>query len=165
VAAKGAVLRCLLCGEKYTEEDVRTLTFFPETSGCYDCYRRMSKSPFSRTCFGKLNVVSNGTIKHFGYDPQVSLDCSFHCPHRKVCKLFAEKRIKKLRAKLLTPFECAVADVFRLALKGTKSKRFYRAVKKARGSLLKLRSQLRWVLDEKKRAVKLYWVNTIRRTK
>lgn len=163
---KGQVLRCSLCGNKFTDEDVKTLTFFPETSGCYNCYRRMSKAPFSRTCFGKLSVVNGtGNIKHYGYDPLASTDCSLLCPHRHVCKLFANKRIRKMRAKLLTPFTGPIADVFRLALKGTKPKRFAIAVKKAQGSLKKLRTQLGWVLDEKRKAVKLYWVDTLRKKK
>lgn len=156
--ANQKVLRCLICRNKFTEEDVKTLTFFPETSGCYNCYKELSESPFSRTCFGKLNVVESGVIRHFGYDPIASIDCSFHCPHRKICKLFAESRIKKLRKKLLTPFEGAIADVFRLALEGSRPKKFYRSVDKAKGSLRKLRSQLKWILDEKRKAVKLYWI-------
>jgi len=118
----------------------------------------MSESPFSRTCFGKLNVVDNGKIKHYGYDPLVSLDCSFHCPHRRVCKLFAHKRINKIRAKLLTPFDGAVADAFRLALKGTRAKAISNGL-----ALKKLRSQVKWIFDEKKKVVKLYWIKTVRK--
>ena len=157
---KEAFFRCRVCDRKFSEEDIKTLSFFsePDVMVCYDCFKEMQQGPFSRSCFGKLNVLSEdgSQIIHYGYDPIGSTDCSFYCPHRRVCKLYAEKRIDKLRTKLLTPFDGAVADLFRGALKGMSKEKFTKLSRKAVGGLTKLRKQLGWIMDEKYGVVKIY---------
>ncbi len=156
-----AVLRCVLCDQKFSEEDVKNRTFFPETSGCFYCYRDLSKKPYSHTCFGKPNVWAEGKITKFGYDPVVSDDCRIHCPHKKVCKLFHKKKIYRLRRILITPFTGAASDLFRKALTGTSRKEFeaFDIPARTRKQLIKgVTKTRRWIVDVSKRVVKIYLI-------
>jgi hypothetical protein len=41
---------CVQCGDRYLMEDVEAGTFFPSSSVCLTCYKKMHKS--SSSCFG-----------------------------------------------------------------------------------------------------------------
>lgn len=156
-----AVLRCALCERRFSEEDVKTMTFFPGPSGCFYCYETLSKRPYSHTCFGKPNVLKDEKIVHFGYDPAASDDCRIHCPHKRVCKLFYKKRIYRLRAFLLTPFVDEAADLFRKGLRGSRA-RVFKSSTATKHTLRQItrgmKAAKQWVTDVTKSTFRIYYV-------
>lgn len=164
---KSGELRCALCSSRFDQEDVGNLSYFPDTSTCFDCYRTFSKAPFQGakgTCFGKLNQKdSAGNIIGYGYDPIGSVDCSYHCPHRKICPLFANKTIYKLRKYLITPFKGETAKAMQLLLRGTTRLRAKTALssEKIRKTLLRgCYEGKKWVVDRTNKIYKAYYVKT-----
>jgi len=93
------VLLCELCLSKFSENDVVDLNYFPEQQICFNCYVAGRKKDPREWCFGKMNETDprTGTIKHYGYDPQRSSDCRKYCADRKICHLFATRRIDQFR--------------------------------------------------------------------
>ncbi len=164
-------LRCALCPNRFNVEDVTKYNYFPETSTCFDCYNKMKKQDFSFTCFGKKNEVSeSGKVIGFGYDPLASVDCSMHCPHRKVCRLFAKKIVFKKRKKIKLmeriPFKSktVIGTAFRMCLKGSTQKRVTNYIE-AQGNnasrVLKILQEqkkdgYRWLYTQVKNTVKIY---------
>ena len=168
MAKQSGVLRCVLCDKRFTEEDVATLSYFVETSTCFGCYKQLSKNPFQGpkgTCFGKLNKVSDtGKILGYGYDPLGSSDCAVHCPHRKVCPLFAKKEIYKLRQFLITPFTGDAAKAMQSLLAGCSRLRAKTvlSIEKVRKDVLRLNyGGKKWVVDRTKKAYKAYFIKEI----
>lgn len=129
--ANDKILRCSLCTKRFSIEDVKEYRFFPETLTCFGCYQTLSKRDYSFTCFGKQNKVSDtGKVIKFGYDPGASVDCSMHCPHRKICRLFASKEIHQKQQDIAfekkLPFRnkgTVIRQAFKMCLKGTTKKR------------------------------------------
>lgn len=66
-------LQCTLCEEKFSEQDIKKLVFFPSTMICSKCYDEAEKD--KDVCFAKQYS------RH-------SLVCKKICPDRKICKLF-----------------------------------------------------------------------------
>lgn len=157
------VLRCALCSKRFGEEDVKSLSFFPSTSACFNCYRGLSKKPYSHTCFGKPNVEKSGKIIRFGYDPNASEDCRIHCPHKDICRLFYKKKIYRLRRFLLTPFFGDASDVFRSGLKGIVKRMPIRKLTKHDQSLLtkERKGNVTWVVDHVKKVFKIYYLKKV----
>jgi hypothetical protein len=74
------VFQCVLCEEKFSEQDFKDLKFFPSTCICSSCYDEAKKD--RTVCFGKIDQYD----KH-------SLVCSKICQDRKICKLYV--RVEK----------------------------------------------------------------------
>lgn len=85
------ILECVECGEKYSEDDVFNLNYFPQTRVCFKCYQNKQRAPFTTTCFGKR---SKG--KQYGYDP-MAIECRQQCPDRKICQQFVSKDMERRR--------------------------------------------------------------------
>jgi hypothetical protein len=69
------VFQCLLCEKKFTEQDFKSLKFFPSTNICSACYEDAEKD--KTVCFAKKDQFD----RH-------SLACSKVCIDRKICKLY-----------------------------------------------------------------------------
>src|SRR5579864_99659 len=89
-------LECVLCTAVYTEHDVAILNFFPATRVCWVCYRKLQKSPFKVSCFGKKSKDGN-----LGFD-NMAVECREYCPDRRLCPKFANKDLIKLHKQLKT---------------------------------------------------------------
>jgi hypothetical protein len=76
------LLWCLLCGERFTAEDIVSGSYEPETGICRKCYVKMCKD--EQTCFGKEEF----------YD-QATLECGQYCPDRKICPSFIKLTLPK----------------------------------------------------------------------
>ena len=87
-----ALLECVLCEAQFSETDIESYSFFPQTRICYKCYRKLQKAPYIVSCFGKKTESS---IK-LGFDPNAH-ECRELCPDRKLCPHFANGTIKSLR--------------------------------------------------------------------
>lgn len=131
------VLRCSLCTKKFDKEDVKKYRYFVEISTCYNCCEDMSKKDFSFTCFGKPNKISDtGKVIGFGYDPVLSTDCSLHCRHKVICKLFATGELERLKEQVAIdesiPFKrnTVIGTAFRMCMKGTTDKKLHRFLEK-----------------------------------
>lgn len=74
------VFQCVLCEERFTEDDFKKLLFFPSTCICRSCYNDANKD--KSVCFGKKEHYDNH-----------SLVCRKICQDRKVCLLYV--RIEK----------------------------------------------------------------------
>ena len=112
VTSDKKLMVCVLCTEKYSEEDVRALRYFSDTSICFKCYLDMQEQKHSIACFGKSDLVLTvkGVSKRVaeGYDP-VSPDCNADkgiCPDRRYCPLFISGKIHQLQ-KAVTPVTVA----------------------------------------------------------
>jgi len=99
-AEQSAMLECILCHKKYTEDDVRGLEYFPSTGICFDCYAKGQKAAYVTWCFGKRSLVGIGNkVLALGYDPN-SKACEKECPDRKLCPLFVSNEIYIWRAEM-----------------------------------------------------------------
>ena len=87
---KNEIIPCVLCDEKFSEQDVRDGLYFISTMVCKKCYVGMQKQPHSISCFGKL-TVKEGRRKLLGYDSEAA-ECSGECPDRFVCRAFVKIR-------------------------------------------------------------------------
>lgn len=87
--ARAEVMPCVLCGAKFSEEDVKKGNYFVSTMVCLECYQGMQKQPHSISCFGKL-TIKNGRTVEFGYDKEAA-ECSGECPDRFVCRAFVKQ--------------------------------------------------------------------------
>lgn len=67
-----ALLRCVLCPERFTLDDAVAGRYFIQTLICRACYERLRAKPYALSCFGK------------GYDSQDEV-CQHICPDRKIC--------------------------------------------------------------------------------
>lgn len=72
-------MECVLCQQRYSEQDVLRYEYFVHTNICYICYLSMMSDP--ATCFGKKGPVRT-------WNPKAEA-CRSICPDRKVCPLFA----------------------------------------------------------------------------
>ena len=79
-------LECLLCRERYSEQDISNHMFWVETRICSACYAAMQRPDRRRSCFGKPTVrLPSGKVLH-AYNPR-SEECRRICPDRKICAL------------------------------------------------------------------------------
>lgn len=87
--AKNEVIPCILCGGKFSEEDVKKGAYFVSTMVCKVCYEAMQNQPHSISCFGKL-TVKQGRHTAYGYDSEAP-ECSGECPDRFICRVFVKQ--------------------------------------------------------------------------
>jgi hypothetical protein len=80
-----ATLECVLCGQRYTREDIERGWYVTSTLVCAFCYRAMQSMPYERSCFGKPTVEWEDGRVQYGYDPQ-AIECFKWCPDRHVCR-------------------------------------------------------------------------------
>lgn len=102
-SADKKLMPCLLCDIKYSENDVKELLYFPDTSICYRCYADMKEQRYEVSCFGKPDLIlelrGQPTLIAQGYDPN-SPECKTEhglCPDRRYCPLFVTSKILQLR--------------------------------------------------------------------
>lgn len=72
---KQALVECIQCAERFSEEDIVRYKYFPTTFVCYKCYMRMWKLPLSESCFGKAYKTN-------------AAECRLLCPDRRLCPKF-----------------------------------------------------------------------------
>lgn len=145
MSKKSPVLKCQTCNKRFSEEDVEDLNFYPDIATCFHCCEKEKQKTHVENCFGKKNIVTkSGTITAYGYDPDNAIDCSLHCDFRRVCSLFARKKIYKLRAAIMIdkavqeamPFKhknSIIAKSFLMCLKGTTRRKLIRFIRKEKG--------------------------------
>lgn len=170
------VLRCQDCNKKFSEQDVEDLNFFPDIHTCVNCCQNERAKPHSTNCFGKKNTVTKqGTITAYGYDPEGSVDCSTYCDYRRVCGLFAQDKIDKLRMAIMiqkavdkaTPFRhknSIIAKAFLKATKGTTKRKLVRFINSEGGDSSRVMRILRsgsshgyeWLYDEADGRIKIH---------
>ena len=154
------VLSCLCCPEKYSEEDVEKLNYFYPEGVCFSCYEKGAAASHRKWCFGKTDLVVNGQVKGYGYDPETSEDCKKICPDRKICYLFVTGQIYLIRelihAEIPFAVGSATAKAFVAALLGTTPTKLKKIVEANGGEyavvLRRLRKQVKgdvtWTLIE-----------------
>lgn len=81
----GDVLECLLCGDRYSADDVLKGLYFASTGICKKCYMQGLKAENSIWCFGTFSVEY--------------LECRFDCPDRKICKYFTSQKKQEISEK------------------------------------------------------------------
>jgi len=168
------LFECVLCSYPYSELDIFNHLFFIETRICYKCYRKMQKADYSISCFGKY---TDG--KNLGYT-SLSEDCRSLCPDRRLCPLFANREIIKLRKTAeketevlredenpskLYPFKTKtlIDRAFKLCMEGVSKDRLKKWCKKKNTSYYRLLTVLRhgkkygkqWRWNEDRLSVKL----------
>lgn len=87
--AKNQFLPCILCGDKFSEEDIKAGLYFISTMVCKGCYDGLQSQPHSVSCFGKLSV-RRGRRVDAGYDKE-AVECSEECPDRFICRAFVKQ--------------------------------------------------------------------------
>lgn len=122
------LLECRFCKEKYSEDDVRRLLYFPDTQVCANCYKQGQEQKYQEWCFGKPDLKAGQKILAYGYD-ETSPDCSQACPDRRYCPLFLSGQIFKLQKEANT---MATEEVVAVPEKVTKPKTEKKAVTKAK---------------------------------
>lgn len=143
------LLVCELCRRKYSESDVENLNYFPEQGVCFFCYLDGSKKTHREWCFGKLNIKDEktGTIRMYGYDPELSFDCRKYCQDRKICHLFVTKKIFQFRMLLKSklPFKSGTpsARAFVACIMGTTVSKLTELVKYYGGDVAMVFRKLR----------------------
>ena len=81
--------RCVVCGGKFSQEDVKLYLFFRSTKTCFGCYWEGKKKDHRTWCFGKRNKINKaGRIVRWGYNNLEHVECRDECPDRKICPLF-----------------------------------------------------------------------------
>ncbi len=81
--------RCVACGEKFSDRDVRLYNFFRVQKTCCACYISGKAQDHRDWCFGKLNRLNEeGRIVRWGYDSVEHSECREECPDRSICPLF-----------------------------------------------------------------------------
>ena len=70
---------CILCPERYTEEDVKQGRYFVSTGVCVVCYKRMSMNKLK--CFGKEKMYDSSSII-----------CGQVCQDSVICKMFIKHK-------------------------------------------------------------------------
>lgn len=82
VVEEKLLLWCLLCGGKFSLNDVSSGVYFSGTGVCLGCYKSLKKD--ESKCFGKVDL----------YDKETQ-ECGIFCPDRKICKAFVELSISR----------------------------------------------------------------------
>ncbi len=91
--------RCVVCKERFTEDDANKYNFFRVTKVCLGCYELGQKMDHREWCFGKRDKKNDeGTTVRWGHDRE-RIECKAECPDRKVCAafLFVRKNGKRYR--------------------------------------------------------------------
>ena len=86
------VLECLLCKERYSQEDIKQGLYQISTFICSTCYRRRQRMPYEKSCFGKPSIIFNGKYIHYGYSEEQP-ECKSLCPDRIVCRRIAQGQL------------------------------------------------------------------------
>lgn len=171
------VLECQFCSKLFSEDDVKRMLFFPESSGCWNCYVILSKEPIRKSCFGKKSIVdTHGKVVPQGhaYDPtavQCRADVGF-CPHRFICPKFISGEIMSERTAVkeaypMIPFkqkDSIIGEAFSLCLKGTTKSNLHKLVTNHGGDAVRILRIFRkgvindtyWKLDEIGEYLKIY---------
>lgn len=84
-------LECGRCQHRFSEHDVCCYRFFPDNHLCYKCCKELQRADHKVSCFGKLTVG-----KRLGYE-RSAIECKELCPDRRVCVMFAEGSVVKMR--------------------------------------------------------------------
>ena len=101
MTGREGILECVICGRRFTEQDIHFRRYFASTQVCRACYERGQKSSYSVWCFGKQSVLaSGGYVLEHGYDPTAG-DCAHECPDRGICALFVSGDLGMARQKRL----------------------------------------------------------------
>ncbi len=80
--------RCVVCKERFTEDDATKYTFFRATKVCFACYEAGQKMGHRDWCFGKRDKKNKaGVIIRWGRDPERE-ECKVECPDRRICAAF-----------------------------------------------------------------------------
>jgi len=69
------LFQCTECEERFTEENIKELKFFPSTMICSKCYHEAEKD--KTVCFSKVEEYNKRSIV-----------CNKICPDRRICRLY-----------------------------------------------------------------------------
>lgn len=86
VVGKGKFLECLICTERFSEEEILSGKYRLETMICSYCYSRLQRKPHHQSCFGKPTTNLPDGKRLLGYNAK-ALECKELCPDREVCRL------------------------------------------------------------------------------